>query len=155
MTRCNIDLVKKTFMKKKCWLLLVSLCSFSLLWGQNKKQLPNSVKVGEFYYYPKDSKESYYDLRNDSILGEINLSTRDTSIWRIRWQSDSVIEMRYVTGSRKLTDAQRAFRHAHTIVVRIDSVAAEYYTFSGGMDSVGGIGNTQDTMWFKPKIGRN
>jgi hypothetical protein len=142
-------------MKKKFGLLVISLCFFSLVWGQNKKHLPNSVKVGEFYYYPKDSKESYYDVRNDSILREINLSTRDTSIWRIRWQSDSVIEMRYVTGSRKLTDAQRAYRHAHSVVVRIDSVTAEYYTFSGGMDSVGGIGNTQDTMWFKPRMRSN
>jgi|HubBroStandDraft_1064217.scaffolds.fasta_scaffold31232_2 hypothetical protein len=142
-------------MKKKYWLLLVLLFSFSLLWGQTKTQLPNSVKVGEFYYYPKDSKESYYDLRNDSILGEINLRTGDTSIWRIRWPSDSVIEMRYVTGSKKLTDAQRAYRSAHMVVVRIDRVAAEYYTFSAGMDSVGGLGYTQDTMWFKPKTGRN
>jgi hypothetical protein len=142
-------------MKKKCWLLLVLLSSFSLLRGQSKKQLPNSVKVGEFYYYPKDSKEAYIDIRNDSVVKEINLSTRDTSIWRIRWQSDSVIEMRYVTGTRKITDAQRAYRNAHMVVVRVDRVAAEYYTFTGGMDSVGGIGNTQDTMWFKPKIRRN
>jgi hypothetical protein len=123
--------------------------------GQNKKQLPNSVKVGEFYYYPKDSKETYIDIRNDSVVEEITLSTRDTSIWRIRWQSDSVIEMRYVTGTKKITDAQRAYRNAHMVVVRVDRVAGEYYTFSAGMDSVGGIGYTQDTMWFKPKIRRN
>src|SRR5579863_5579131 len=108
------------FMKKKCWLLLVSVCSFSLLWGQNKNQLPNSVRVGAFYYYPKDSKESYYDLRNDSMVEEINLGTRDTSIWRVTWRRDSLMEMRYVTGSAKLTAAQRAYRSAHRVVVRVD-----------------------------------
>ena len=142
-------------MNKKCILLSISLCYFSLLWGQNKAELPGWVKVGAFYFYPKDSKDPFYILRNDSVQEEINLSTKDTLFWRIRWQGDSVLHLQYLSGTKKLSDDERSFYNAHAIVTRINSVTSNYYTFSGGLDSVTGLGNTKDTLWFKPRMMKN
>jgi hypothetical protein len=142
-------------MNKKCGLLLIFLCYFSFLWGQNQAEMSYRVKAGVFYFYPKDSKESFYIIRNDSIQKEINLNTKDTSIWRIRWQNDSLFNMRYWTGTKELSDAERSFYNAHIIMIKINNVTTEYYSFSGGLDEVSGITNTQDTLWFKPRSSGN
>src|ERR1700749_663619 len=117
-------------LKRRIALLLISAFSFSVLWGQNQAELMRKAKVGTFYYYPKDSKNFYRITRNGSIQEEIDPVTRDTTIWRILWINDSISSMRYLSGSRKLTDAQRAFRNVHSVVSRINRVTAEYYTFS-------------------------
>ena len=106
-------------MKKRYCLLLISLCFFSLLWGQNNPEQVNRIKIGVFYFYPKNSSESFNIIRNDSIQMEINLNTQDTTIWRIRWQNDHLFNVRYWTGTKKLSDAELAFDNAHIIMIRI------------------------------------
>jgi hypothetical protein len=114
--------------------------------------MANAVKNGIFYYYPINSNESFSIVRNDSVQKETQLGTKDTSYWRISWQNDSVFSARYWKGTRRKSDAEISFYNAHLLVVKIKNITASYYTFSGGIDSVSGIGNTQDTAWFKPKL---
>lgn len=142
-------------MNKKYILLLISLCYFSVIWGQNNAELSKRVKAGVFYYYPKDSKESSYIIRNDSVQEEINLVTNDTLIFRIKWQNDTLYSTHYLTGTKKLSDFERSFLNGHTVVTRINHIASEFYTFSLDLDKVSGIGDVQDTLWFKPRVSKN
>jgi hypothetical protein len=142
-------------MNKNFGLLLISLCYFSFVRGQNKTELAHRIKVGLFYFYPKNSNESFSIIRNDSVQKEINHNTKDTSIWRIRWQNDTLFNVRYLSGTKKISDAEASFYDAHIIMIKINRINSEYYTFSGGLDVVSGIANTQDTLWFKPKMINN
>jgi hypothetical protein len=142
-------------MNKKFVLLLMLICCVSLLRGQKTRQLPNVAKNGIFYFYPQNSKESFRIVRDDSIQQEINLNTGDTSIWRIKWQNDTGFKIRYLTGTKKLPDAEISFMKAHSAVVQIEKITSGYYTFSIGLDSANGIHSAHDTMWLKPKINRN
>jgi hypothetical protein len=143
--------LKNNLVIRKTALSMVLLCCFSILWAQDKTMGTTNIKKGVFYFYPRNSKESFYIVRNDSFQKEINFHTRDTSFWQITWQSDSIFRVQYLKGTKKLSDDESLFYHGHTIVIKVRNITSRYYTFSGGLDLVNGIGNTQDTVWTEPR----
>jgi hypothetical protein len=48
---------------------------------------------------------------------------------------------------------QSIFLKSHTTIIEIQKVTDKYYTFLGSIDvNDAKMGQTQDTIWFKPKM---
>src|SRR5882724_1686299 len=138
-------------MKKKFALGLISICYVTFSWGQSKKVSINAVKTGVFYYYPTDSNESFSIVRDDSLQKETNLTTGVSSFWQVKWVNDSIVNLRYLSRTNKISAAEELFYNSHSVVTHIKNVTRDYYTFRGGLDSINGLGSTQDTLWRKTK----
>jgi hypothetical protein len=127
--------------------LFVSLILFFAGFYQNR-----NIKTGTFYFYPPDRSGIFEIVRNDSLQIENNLSTGDSSIWKIKWQTDSVFTCKFLRGTKMMSIEEKDFYNAHVILFKIRNINSMYYTFSGGVDGIEGLGKIQDTIWFKPKI---
>lgn len=128
----------------------IALFSSSILFCQLNNDC-NRIKTGIFYFYPPHSHEKFIIERTDAIQKEINVTNSDTSLWQIIWQNDCFFYLKFLKKTQPLPDEEKRFYNSHLTVIKIRSVTKDYYTFSGGLDSLNGIGKIQDTIWFKRK----
>ena len=140
-----------TCMKMRNILVLILFLNLSHLYSQAQEITKPSIKNGTFYFYPKNSKNRFCIIRMDSLQKEINLTTNDTSFWRINWQNDSSVSARFLRSTNKMPDGEVSFFKTHVVVMRIKNISSLYYTFSGGLDSFENLGDKKDTAWLSPK----
>ena len=122
----------------------------SILLSQVKSFDCKQVKTGTFYFYPHESKQQYIIIRDGSFQKEINLTSNDTSLWKLNWQNDCVCNLKFIKITRPLSQFEKYFFNSHTSVIKILSVKNDYYIFKQGLDSLNSNAVT-DTLWFKPK----
>lgn len=139
-------------MHKKHIIFVIALFSSSILFGQSNNDC-NRIKTGTFYFYYSHKK--FIIERTDTIQKEIDITDDDTSLWKISWQNDCSFYLKFLKKTKPIPDEEKVFYNSHLTVIKLRSVTKSYYTFSGGLDSLNGIGNIQDTVWFNEKPIKN
>lgn len=133
--------------------------SFFVLWaiplfvlGQSNIRSCDKVRTGTFYFYPATNKKGFVISRKKDVQSEINLTTSDTSIWRISWKNKCDFTLTFISKTLPLSSEDEGFYRAHTIAVRVMKVAKDYYVFQGGIDSIDNSTTTTDTLWFRARV---
>jgi hypothetical protein len=104
-----------------------------------------------FYYYPKNSNESFIAIRNDTLLKEVNIKKGDTSLWKINWLSDCKYSVHYISGINMDSKEMEQFYKATQLNVSIQKVTANYYIFSAEVTSPKQKKVFSDTVWMIPR----
>jgi len=119
--------------------------------SQTKALSCTNIKKGTFYFYPKNTADAYIEERDEKYLKETNIVTGDTSLWEIKWQSDCVYSLNFISGSGKIDAATRDFLDNHKMVYQIFSISDSCYTFKGYADKTSNLPLQDDTMWLNVK----
>ena len=116
-----------------------------------------NIKTGTFYYYPKNSTDSYLEIRDDKHLYETNLTKGDSSVYEIKWSDDCVYTLKYVSGNAEMSDEVEEFNKKHKLLFEVNKIAKDYYTFTGYIDKTSNQPVLKDTMWLniKNNVGSN
>lgn len=136
--------MKKLFIS----IFLVPLMTF----GQSGK-LPacSKLKNGIFYFYPPGNPKGFTLIRKGGLQTEIDHLTRDTSVWKINWRTACEFDVRFIQGSRPLSQDERKFYDSHITVFQILKIEKQYYLFRGSLDSINNPKTFTDTVWLKAR----
>lgn len=135
--------------KIKIWIVILPIISgWAVLSNEPDCK---KIKEGEFYFYPPDNSGPFKFVRKDSIQYEIDLQTKDTSIWKLQWLSNCLIKSNFISITKELPKEMIAFFNDHTIYLEIMEVTAKYYRFKIIPDSLTSKLIYTDTAWFNPK----
>lgn len=130
--------------------IIAFLFPFSLL-GQSKNVDCNNIKKGTFYFYPSNSQSKFVIVRGDSIQKEINITKADTTFWKVSWQNDCMLNLKFIRKSHPISEEERDFYNAHTTVVKVLNVTKDYYSFKASLDSISTANPLTDTLWLKAR----
>ena len=109
------------------------------------------IKNGKFRFYSKRSGDQYLVIRHDSLQKELNLTTGDTSYWKVSWLNDCTFSAHYISGGPAKSDEEKDFLHNHKTVVQILKITPEYYIVQGSLDSLHSAMSIRDTIWIQGK----
>jgi hypothetical protein len=139
-------------MSERILIFLIALLSPMVLLAQSSKVVDcGKIREGTFYFYPLKSEEKFTIIRKGSVQMEINAKTSDTSFWKTNWINDCVLNLKFIRSTKPMSDAQKSFLNAHVTVVQVLEVEKGYYAFKGGLDSIGAMNSSTDTLWQKPR----
>ena len=109
------------------------------------------VKDGTFHFYPISKKTHHIIVRRDTLQTEIDLNTRDTSYWRIKWISECEFTCNFISITKPLSKEELDFCNNTTLKFTVSCVSKDYYTYDA-LASYNNISKTfSDTMWFHAK----
>jgi hypothetical protein len=116
-----------------------------------------TIKTGTFYYYPKNSTDSYLEIRDDKYLYETNLTKGDSSVYEIKWSDDCVYTLKYVSGNAEMSNEVVKFNKKHKLLFEVNKITKDYYIFTGYIDKTSNQPILKDTMWLNMKnsVGSN
>ncbi len=151
---------KNYFQFVYCGMTHISIRSASLLtffaaiaWlSFTPQQTPicRDLRKGRFHVY-NANREHIVINRNDSVQQEINLSTKDTIYWRLKWKTECSFDVQYV-GSSKKNAAIDAIRQDVGINYEILTITNQYYIGRTTMVSMGRSDSRfTDTTWLKER----
>ena len=121
--------------------------------GQAQKSLACAdIHEGIFYNYPRNSTSQYADLREGEYLHETDITTGDTSLWKIKWNDDCTYTLSLVDMNGKNEKPTRELMKKHKLVFTIGNLTDDYYTFSGYLDKPNSVLLASDTMWLHEKV---
>ncbi|MFA6059622.1 MAG: hypothetical protein WC756_15555 [Taibaiella sp.] len=106
------------------------------------------AKSGKFIYHPQKSKQRFLIIRNDSIQKEVNLDTRDTSLWQVNWEQ-CVLKLKFLRNTKPMSNEELQFYKTHTATITILYTTKDYYVFQAGVTEQKRSKSTTDTMWVK------
>lgn len=140
-------------MFRKHFYLLVTFLVPLLVFGQHTLGGTDCrrVKNGTFYFYPPNDQKGFIVIRNGATQREVNLSTGDTTFWKVRWKSACAFDVRFIRKSLPMSLAEAKFYDSHTTVFEVLKCQKDYYVFKGGLDSIDNPNALIDTMWLKPR----
>lgn len=107
-----------------------------------------NVRKGEYYFQPANSTKKFLVVRTGTFQKEVEINTRDTSYWKIKWIADCRFTLEFSHRTNKLTMQERSFYASRKIVVQILNVTRDYYSFKAGLDSISSR-SLIDTLWMK------
>jgi hypothetical protein len=148
---CKIKVPKhiKAIILTKAFVLL-----FLAISAASYGQVPVScqdLKNGIFYYYQKNSPDHFLIYRMAETQKEINLTTGDTTVWKIDWQNDCNYSLKFQSSSTKRPPETVKLLKEHTLVYAVLKLAEDYYTFKGSVDNIANQQIIADTIWLKEK----
>jgi hypothetical protein len=109
-----------------------------------------TIKTGTFYFYPKNSSDSYLEVRDDKYLYETNLIKGDSSVYEIKWLNNCTYSLTYVKGN-SMTEEEVEFSKKHKILCQVNGTTKDYYLFTGYIDKTSNQPVLIDTMWLNLK----
>ena len=112
----------------------------------------NKVKYGTFYFYPPNTNNEIFIIRNKDLKTEIDKKTKDTSYWQVKWKNDCEFSFKFIRKSKPISDDDKAFYDAHIIVAQIAKVSKQYYVYNAWLDAIESKYSSSDTIWLKPRI---
>ncbi len=132
-------------------LLSVCMCCVFFLSFSNFGSECQLVKDGTFHFYPNSKKTHHIIVRKDTLQTEIDLSTGDTSCWRIKWVSQCVFTCNFISITKSISKEELEFCNNSTLKFTVSRVSKEYYTYDA-LFTYNNISKTfSDTMWFHSK----
>jgi len=111
----------------------------------------NDLKNGIYYYYTKNSPSHYILYRTENFQKEVDLTTGDTSLWKIAWQSDCKYSLQFVSSSLKRDPEFVKLLKNHKLVYTVTAVTDDYYAFRGYVDKESNPPIIADTIWLREK----
>ena len=109
-----------------CILLLLPVYTMA----QVKKLICDELKNGIFYFYPQNCAKGFLILRKGTLQKEIDLSTKDTSLWEIKWQDPCTYTLNFIKSSLPKTKSQIEWLNNNLLVTNILTVTNQYYVFA-------------------------
>ena len=131
--------------------LLVILAGVFHIQSQFENTDCKELKNGRFHFYGKQSNDHFLILRQDSLQREVNLSTNDTSYWRIGWIDECTYKANYISGGGIKSEEEKSFLQNHSTIIQIQKVTPDYYVVKGALDSLNSKLNIVDTVWIRAK----
>lgn len=110
-----------------------------------------SIKNGTFHFYQNNGQYHSVIIRKDSLQTEVNLSTGDSTFWKIVWISDCKFTSSYISGSKIKTPEELDFYKKSTLTFNIIKISEKYYTWDALFSSNGKSRTFSDTMWLKER----
>lgn len=143
---------KPLFSKILLSLFCIAPCIVS---GQEKPMACADLKTGFYHSYPAKTNEHYLYFRDSLYQTEIETVTGDTTMWKITWLDDCSYSLKFISGKRD--KAMLEFLKNHVVVVRVNKVTENYFTFSGYLDKISDQVILADTMWLteRKNVGSN
>ena len=109
------------------------------------------VKNGRFHFYQNNRQYHSIVIRKDSLQTEVNLSTGDSTFWRIAWVSDCQFTCNYISGSKIKSQEELDFYKKSTLTFNILKTTKKYYTYDALFTSNNNSQSFSDTMWLEAK----
>lgn len=110
-----------------------------------------SVKNGRFHFYQNSGQYHSIVIRKDSLQTEVNLSTGDSTFWRILWVSDCQFTCSYISGSKMKSQEELDFYNRSTLTFNILETTKHYYTYDALFKTDNNSRSFSDTMWLVAK----
>ncbi len=110
------------------------------------------IHQGIFYNYPQNSDSRYVDIREGDYAHETDVTTGDTSLWKIKWNDDCTYTLSLVDMNGKNEEQTRKLMKKHKLVFTINKLTDDYYTYSGYLDKPNSVLLSADTMWLHEKV---
>jgi hypothetical protein len=110
-----------------------------------------SVKQGIFHFYQDNGKYHSVVIRKDSIQTEVNLTTGDSTCWKISWISDCEFKCSFISGSKIKTQQEIDFYKTSILKFNIIKTTKEYYIYDASLTVGNDAKHFTDTMWLHPK----
>jgi hypothetical protein len=121
------------------------------LFAQKRSLDCSRVKDGHFYNYSKGAKVWTEVFRNGTIHKEINLTTNDTSIYRIKWLKPCSFTMELIKRTKPFEKGEKSVIESLKITIQILEVTQNYFTYKAELKS--SLYQKQlsfsDTAWYK------
>jgi hypothetical protein len=135
-------------MKKPFYRLFLLLFSTLIIQQIASAQKTNCTdwKKGNFFSYPKNTNESWKSEREGNLQKEINLSTGDTSTWKITWQNECQYTLKFISGGN-FKKEELTFLKQNNLVFVITKSSEDYYVFNQYTDKVSKNPVFIDTIW--------
>jgi len=131
-------------------ILLLCFCVVAQLANaQNKPMTCADLKSGFYHSYPALTNEHYLYIRDSLYQTEIETVKGDTTLWKISWLDECSYSLKFVSGKRD--KAMLEFLKNHVVVVKVNKVTENYFTFSGYLDKISENMVLADTMWLTEK----
>jgi hypothetical protein len=111
----------------------------------------SSVKNGRFHFYQNSGQYHSIIIRKDSLQTEVNLSTGDSTFWRILWVSDCQFTCSYISGSKMKSQEELDFYKKSTLTFNILKTTKKYYTYDALFKTDNNSRSFSDTMWLIAK----
>ena len=136
-------------MKYYCSIFLFLFYGISL--AQSKIDCEN-LKSGVYFEYPKNTNDKYIYYRDNNIQQEINITTGDTAVWKIKWNNDCSYSLSFLESNAELYKKIKKRLKKHTLLYKIAATTEDYYIYSGYLNNSNGTFVGADTIWLKEKI---
>jgi len=107
-----------------------------------------NVRTGSYYFQPRNSTKKFLVIRTDSIQKEVEITTQDTTCWKIKWITDCDFFLEFIRRTNNTSEREKSFYTSHKVMVKILTVTKDYYSFTAGLDSISSSSLT-DTLWMK------
>lgn len=88
------------------------------------------LKAGDFYYYPKNTKDRYLvHVSGDTERLESLDNKNDTALYKVEWKDSCSFVLKFIEGSG-LTADERKFITRHNLAYKVGQVTGDYFTAS-------------------------
>ncbi|MDB5199784.1 MAG: hypothetical protein JWO92_1747 [Chitinophagaceae bacterium] len=141
------------FIKKHPSIIFILLFLFAGLFIQchTSTKTCRDVKNGRFHFYGKELNKHYEIIRQDTLQKEVNLSTGDTSFWKVSWIDECTYTARYLFGGGEKSEEEKNFLLTHITFIQIQKATPKYYIVLGALDSLSSTFRIVDTVWMQAK----
>lgn len=109
------------------------------------------VRNGTFYYYQNKGLNHSKIIRKDSSQIEINVTTGDSTFWKIEWISDCSFTCTFISGPHMKSREEVAFYKLSNLKFNITHVSKDYYTYDALLTNRNYSKTTSDTIWLHQK----
>ena len=131
--------------------LVAGALLFAIFPARGQAPACKDFKMGIFHAYPRNTGSHFIIYREGDIEKDIDLTHKDTSLWKIEWDGDCTYIETYLSGNTKMSGEMADFLKKHSLVYNISSVTKDYYTYSEHIDKVSGTLLETDTAWVGEK----
>lgn len=109
------------------------------------------VKNGTFHFYPNSGQKHSIIVRKDTLQTEINVTTGDTTRWRVNWITNCEFTTTLMSSSKQKSKEEVDFYNSSTLKFKISSVSKDYYTYEALFTYNNNSRRFSDTMWLHEK----
>ena len=137
--------------KKIIFFLSFCICCFLFLSFSKPKPKCNTVRNGTLHFYSNTGQAHSIVVRKDTLQTEINLSTGDTSYWRVNWISDCEFTSSFISSFKQKSKEELDFYNGSTLKFTISHVTKDYYTYDAVFTNKNYLRRFSDSMWLHPR----
>jgi hypothetical protein len=109
------------------------------------------IRNGTFHSYQNKGLYHSKIIRKDSSQIEINVTTGDSTFWRIAWISDCAFTCTFISGANIKSTEEVAFYKSSNLKFYITHVSRDYYTYEALLTNRNYSKTLSDTIWLHQK----
>ncbi len=110
----------------------------------------NTLRVGQFHSYTKKG-DHIQITRIDGIQQDVNMSTKDTTYWKIDWLGNCRFAASYLSGAGPKNETEKRLYENTILYFDIKEIADDYYVGTTTVKAPNGNSVFTDTTWLIQK----